>query len=82
MKQPHLQTVSTRARHLAYLVSGHYIPRRMKAAYSAYEEREVARLKQEKPGLKLSQYKEQAFKAWQKSPENPVYQARLAEALR
>ena len=52
----------------------------MKAAYAAFMERELAVLKQEKPGLKLSQYKDQLHKAWQKSPENPVYRAKLAEA--
>lgn len=42
-----------------------------KAAYLAFEERELARLKEENSGLKLSQYKEQIAKLWQKSPENP-----------
>ena len=46
----------------------------MKAAFAAFEEREIARLKDEHPGLKLSQYKERAFSAWQKSPENPANQ--------
>ena len=47
----------------------------LKAAHAAFEEREIARLKDENPGLKLSQYKERAFKAWEKSPENPANQA-------
>ena len=47
----------------------------LKAAYLAFEEREIFRLKQENPGLKLSQYKERAHQAWQKSPENPANQA-------
>ena len=42
-----------------------------KAAFAAFEEREIARLKEENSGLKLSQLKEQVFKLWQKSPENP-----------
>jgi len=42
----------------------------LKAAFAAFEEREIVRLKEENPGLKLSQYKERAFKAWEKSPEN------------
>lgn len=46
-----------------------------KAAYAAFEEREIARLKEENAGLKLSQYKEQVHKLWQKSPENPDNQA-------
>ena len=44
----------------------------LKAAFAAFEEREIVRLKEENPGLKLSQYKERAFKAWEKSPENPT----------
>jgi len=47
----------------------------LKAAYLAFEEREIARLKEENPGLKLSQYKERAHNNWQKSPENPSNQA-------
>jgi len=46
-----------------------------KAAYAAFEERELARLKEENAGLKLSQYKEQVHKLWAKSPENPDNQA-------
>ena len=42
-----------------------------KAVFAAFEEQTIGRLKEENPGLKLSQYKEQAFKLWQKSPENP-----------
>lgn len=43
----------------------------LKAAYLAFEERELPRLKAEQPGLKLSQYKERISEAWRKSPENP-----------
>lgn len=46
--------------------------RRRKAAYLAFEERELPILRAEKPGLKQSQYKEILFKMWQKSPENPM----------
>ena len=49
----------------------------LKAAYKEYEERELARVKEDQPGLKLSQYKEIVYKAWQKSPENPMNQAQL-----
>ncbi|CAN0299066.1 unnamed protein product [Ascophyllum nodosum] len=54
--------------------------KRMKAALLAYEERELPRLKEEKPGLKLRQYKEMIFQQFQKSPENPINRARAAEA--
>lgn len=46
----------------------------MKALFSAYEERELERIKVDHPGLKLSQYKERVFAAWQKSAENPANQ--------
>lgn len=35
-------------------------------------------MKEEKPGLKQSQYQDMIFKAWQKSPANPLVQAQLA----
>lgn len=46
--------------------------KRMKALYFAYQERELPKIRAEKPGLKLSQYKERIWQAWQKSPENPL----------
>lgn len=45
--------------------------RRAKAAFEAYQEREMPNVKEEKPGLKQSQYKEMIWKSWQKAPENP-----------
>jgi hypothetical protein len=51
--------------------------RRFKAAYAAYEERELPIVKAENPGLRLSQLKELIYKAFQKSPENPFNQANL-----
>jgi len=42
-----------------------------KALYMAFEEREMARLRDENPGLKRSQLKDKVWKLWQKSPENP-----------
>eukprot|EP00210_Caulerpa_lentillifera_P002566 g2461.t1 len=48
--------------------------KRRKAAYKTFYERELAELKEEKPGLKLSQYKDLIFKRWLKSPDNPMNQ--------
>ncbi|CAI5500710.1 unnamed protein product [Closterium sp. Naga37s-1] len=48
--------------------------KRMKAAFKAFEEAELPRMKQEQPGLTLTQYKEQIWKAWKKSPQNPMNQ--------
>ncbi len=52
--------------------------RRMKAAYAAYEEKWLPILKEENPGLRLSQLKERLFRQWQKAPENPMNQQAVA----
>ncbi|KAF5367655.1 hypothetical protein D9757_010988 [Collybiopsis confluens] len=52
--------------------------RRFKAAFEAYQERELPNLKEEHPGLRLQQYKDLLYKQFQKSPENPYNQATLA----
>ncbi|DBA95901.1 hypothetical protein WJX77_004912 [Trebouxia sp. C0004] len=54
--------------------------RRMKAAFAAYKERQLPLVKEEKPGLKQSQYQDMIFKSWQKCPENPLIRAQLAGA--
>lgn len=52
--------------------------RRVKAAYAAYEERELPQLKEENPNLRMSQLKQLLRKEWMKSPENPMNQHQLA----
>ncbi|KAJ1962205.1 hypothetical protein IWQ62_003605 [Dispira parvispora] len=52
--------------------------RRHKAAYTAYEARELPRLKEENKGLRLNQIKQIMWKNWQKSPENPFNQVYVA----
>lgn len=52
--------------------------RRMKAAFTAYEEQNMARLKQENPNMRLSQLKQLLKKEWMKSPENPMNQRHAA----
>ena len=54
--------------------------KRMKAAYLAYEEVNLPRLKAENPNLRLSQLKQMLKKDWNKSPENPLNQRLLANA--
>lgn len=49
--------------------------KRMKAAFKAYEEANLPRIKSENPGLKLSQMKQIIFKDWQRSPDNPMNKA-------
>uniref|UniRef100_A0A8C6T9I7 Coiled-coil domain containing 124 n=1 Tax=Neogobius melanostomus TaxID=47308 RepID=A0A8C6T9I7_9GOBI len=48
--------------------------RRMKAAFTAYEEVNMPRLKKENPNMRLSQLKQQLKKEWTKAPENPLNQ--------
>ncbi len=45
--------------------------RRQKAMYMAYSEAMLPQLKEDYPGLKLSQYKERLFEMWKTAPENP-----------
>ncbi|CAG9465010.1 unnamed protein product [Pedinophyceae sp. YPF-701] len=42
--------------------------------FKLYYPRKIEELKAEKPGLKLTQYKDLAWNAWQRSPENPKNQ--------
>lgn len=51
--------------------------RRIKATYAVFEEREMPKLRQEFPGLRLTQLREKLHKAWQKSPDNPFNQAHI-----
>ena len=51
--------------------------RRFKAAFAAFEERELPNFKRDYPGLRLSQLKDLIYKAFQKSPENPFNQANI-----
>lgn len=46
--------------------------KRLKAAFEKYEARRLNELKSEKVGLRLSQIKEQIWKDWNKSSENPL----------
>ncbi|XP_033120631.1 coiled-coil domain-containing protein 124-like [Anneissia japonica] len=46
--------------------------KRMKAAYTAFEEENLPILKAENPNLRLSQLKQMLKKQWQKSPDNPM----------
>ncbi|KAI0657193.1 hypothetical protein C8Q70DRAFT_1005988 [Cubamyces menziesii] len=52
--------------------------RRFKAAFEAYKERELPKVRQEHPGLRLQQYHDLLYKQFQKSPENPFNQVTVA----
>jgi len=45
-----------------------------KALYKEFEERMLPQVKEDYPGLRLSQYHEKIFGMWKKSPENPMNQ--------
>ena len=49
-------------------------PLTTKQLFKAYEERMMVEMKEDYPGLKLSQYKDKIFQKWKKSPENPANQ--------
>ncbi|CAA0816807.1 Unknown protein [Striga hermonthica] len=46
--------------------------RRIKALFKVFEDTHIKRLKEEKPGLTLSQYKDAILKLWKKSSDNPI----------
>lgn len=48
--------------------------KKSKMTYAEFEARELENIKQENPGLKMSQAKERCFKMWERSPENPKNQ--------
>ncbi|CAH0480521.1 unnamed protein product [Peronospora belbahrii] len=52
--------------------------RRAKAAYKAFEEAMLPQIKEDYPGLKLSQYKQKLSELWRRSPDNPLNQESLA----
>jgi hypothetical protein len=52
--------------------------RRVKAAYSAYEEIRLPQLKAENPSLRLTQLKQLLYTEWQKNPDNPMNKEKLA----
>ncbi|XP_042527195.1 coiled-coil domain-containing protein 124 [Dipodomys spectabilis] len=51
--------------------------RRMRAAFAAFEEVQLPRLKQENPNMRLSQLKQLLKKEWLRSPDNPMNQRAL-----
>ena len=48
--------------------------KRMKAAYTKFEDENMPRLRAENPNMRLSQVKQMLKKQWMKSPENPLNQ--------
>lgn len=51
--------------------------RRQKALHKAFVEKMLPIVKQESPGLRLTQYQERIFEMWKTSPENPRYIASI-----
>lgn len=52
--------------------------RRVKAAYAAYEEEQMPKLRAENPSLRHTQLQQLLWKQWTKAPENPMNQAHVA----
>ncbi|XP_068027044.1 coiled-coil domain-containing protein 124 [Melanerpes formicivorus] len=52
--------------------------RRLRAAFGAFEELHLPRLKQENPNMRLSQLKQLLKKEWMRSPDNPMNQRHKA----
>ncbi|RIA88971.1 hypothetical protein C1645_773649 [Glomus cerebriforme] len=52
--------------------------RRFKAAFRAYEEQEMPKLRKENPGLRYTQLHNILFENFKKSPENPFNQANVS----
>ncbi|KAJ2400735.1 hypothetical protein GGI23_001847 [Coemansia sp. RSA 2559] len=52
--------------------------RRAKAAYNLFLEREIPRMREENPNLRLSKIRENLWKEWKKSPENPINISRVS----
>uniref|UniRef100_A0AAV1TMP2 HMG box domain-containing protein n=1 Tax=Peronospora matthiolae TaxID=2874970 RepID=A0AAV1TMP2_9STRA len=57
---------------------GKHPERKAKAAYKAFEEVMLPQVKEDYPGLKLSQYKHKLSEMWRRSPDNPLNQESLA----
>lgn len=53
--------------------------KRMKAAFKAFEEKHLQRMRDENPSLRLQQVKNMLWDDWQKSPDNPMVQKKHAE---
>lgn len=45
--------------------------------FQAFEEAELPKLKEEKPGLTHTQYRDMIWKLWKKSPDNPLNQVQF-----
>ena len=66
--------ISVDSRYIRILQNGkviHWYLFVLQSAFEAYQDRELPRLKDEHPGLRLQQYKDLLYKKFQKSPENP-----------
>ncbi|OEU16299.1 hypothetical protein FRACYDRAFT_268954 [Fragilariopsis cylindrus CCMP1102] len=60
--------------HVSAGTGGTSIHNSTKGLFKAYEARMMSEIKEDYPGLKLSQIKEKIFQKWKKSPENPANQ--------
>ncbi|KAH7911897.1 hypothetical protein BJ138DRAFT_1062193 [Hygrophoropsis aurantiaca] len=67
-RHPEVRYIAT---HYSLLADSH-------GAFEAYKDRELPKLKEEHPGLRLQQYQDLLYKQFQKSPENPFNQVTIS----
>lgn len=52
--------------------SGYLTQKKLDGMFRAYREKMLPQVKEEYPGLRLTQYDEKIGKMWKKAPENPL----------
>ena len=61
-------------------IEDRHIGKRARAAYRVFEKANMPALKEEKPGLRRTQYNDLMWERWQKSAENPFVQRAVQRA--
>ncbi|GKY97403.1 hypothetical protein MPSEU_000698800 [Mayamaea pseudoterrestris] len=64
--------------HLSISGGNANVPKSAKALYNDFEARMLPQMKEEYPGLRLTQYKEKVWALWKKSAENPANQVSVS----
>lgn len=70
--------------HMPSSIADRHIGRRARVQFKIFQQDNMAKLKEEKPNLRITQYNDLLWERWQKSPLNPFVQraeARAAEAV-
>lgn len=70
--------------HMPSSIADRHIGRRARKAFKQFQADTMPSLKEEKPGMRITQYNDLVWERWQKSPLNPFVQraeARASEAV-